>query len=66
MHSWGGEGVKKAKTGPIETNNVRKSRNISPFWDLGNSVEQIKNPIPDSKTDFFKVQNAKNRTIIIN
>ena len=30
----GGEG-KTAKTGPIETNIVRKSRGISPFWDLG-------------------------------
>ena len=59
-HSRGGN---KAKTGPIETNNIRKSRGISPFWDLGNSVEQIKNLIQDSKTDFFKVHNAKNRTI---
>ena len=55
----------KAKTGPIETNNIRKSRGISPFWDFGNSVEQSKNLIQEyheSKTDFFKVQNAKNRT----
>ena len=28
-------GGKKAKTGPIETNNMRKSRGISLFWDLG-------------------------------
>ena len=62
-HNFGVEGGgNKAKTGPIETNNIRKSRGISPFWDLGNSVEQIKNLIQGSKTDFSKVQNAKNRT----
>ena len=42
-----GGGGNKAKTGPIETNNIRKSRGISPFWDLGNSVEQIKNLIQE-------------------
>ena len=55
-----GGGGKKAKTGPIETNNVRKSRDISPFWDLGNSVEQIKNLIQD-KSSQVEVKNAKNR-----